>query len=247
MSESQRAVSELVGFVLIFAVVILSVALVTIAGYQGLDASREAERVNNAERGFDIFADNVDDVVRAGAPSRTTELKLDDADISLGQPVVVSVSGHPVGDPSNITFDEQYELRPLVYDSGGGSTVIYESGAVVRADRNGAVLLREPGFVRSSNETAITLIQPYAADASGVGGSGPVHLRVTGDERSVVVAETTPHEVTIEVTSPNAAVWEGYFEARFPGSCSRTGDTVACTWTTDRVFVTRVPVELRLD
>lgn len=250
MADS-RAASELVGFVLVFGVVVLSVVLVTVAGYQGLDQSRDAERLNNAERGFDLLADDVDDVARGGAPSRSTELRVDDADVFVGEPIVVSVSGHPVGNATT-TFDERYEPRPVVYDADTGSRVVYVAGAVVRADRNGAVFLREPDLLVSANGTALTLVQPRAAETVGVGGSGVVHLRVTGDEPELTVAEATPHVVTVTVTSPHTDAWQRYFESRAADAptltCSQPAtDTVSCTWTTDRVHVTTVGAELRFD
>lgn len=254
MTDS-RAASELVGFVFVFAIVILSVALVTVAGYQGLDQSRDAERLNNAERGFDLLADDIDDVARHGAPTRSTELRVTDADVSIGDPILVSVSGHPVENAATTTFDEQYALRTLVYDADTGSQVVYANGAVVRTDRNGAVLLREPDLLVSPNGTALTLVQLRPADAVGVGGSGTVQLRVTGDEPELTVAESTPHVVTVTVTTSNAATadaWERYFQgltADTPSlTCSRpAADTVSCTWTTDRVYVTTVGTELRFE
>lgn len=253
MTDS-RAASELVGFVLVFSIVILSVVLVSVAGYQGLDQSRDAEQVNNAERGFDLLADDIDDVARRGAPSRSTELRVADADVSVGDPILVSVSGHPVGNTTT-TIDEQYALRTLVYDADTGSQVVYAGGAVVRTDRNGAVLLREPSLLVSQNGTALTLVQLRPADTVGVGGSGTVQLRVTGDEPELTVAEPSPHNVTVAVTTANAAsadAWERYFEglaADTPSlTCSRpTADTVSCTWTTDRVYVTTVGAELRFE
>ncbi|WP_255195949.1 DUF7289 family protein [Halorarius litoreus] len=251
MPESTRAASEVLGFALIFAVIVLSVALVTVAGYQGLDASRDAERVNNAERGVDILADNIDDVVRAGAPSRTTELRVSDADISVGEPVSIRVSGRPVGSATD-TFDHQFDVRPLVYEADTDASVVYVTGAVLRTDRSGAILLRDPGFVVAANETVLTVVEPRSVDTSGVGGSGPVHVRVTGDDPVVLVAESTPHEVTVEITSPDAYVWKRYFEAQASETpsmtCSRpASDTVTCHWVTDRVAVTSAGVEVRFD
>lgn len=250
--RGDRGVSEVVGFVFVFAIVILSVVLVGVTGYAGLQSSRDAERVDSAERGFDVLADNVDDVVRRGAPSRTTEFRVAGDDISVGEPVVVSVSGHPVGDPTTTTFDEQYALGTIVYDSGGDARLTYVAGAVVRTDRGGTVMLREPDLLVSGNATTLVLGQPRASDAVGVGGSGNAHLRVTADQPVLAIAEPTPQVVTVSVTSPNVEAWHDYvqrLDAADPAvSCgSPVDDTVSCTVTTDRTYVTTVGVEVRFD
>lgn len=247
--RDSRAVSEVIGFAIVFAIIILSVVMVSVAGFQGLDASRDAERVNNAQRGLDIFADNVDDVTRGGVPSRTTELRVSDADVALDEATTITVSVTPTG--GGTTRTAPLVDRTLVYDAGTDSTVVYASGAVLRSDRNGAVLIRDPGFLVSENETVVTLVQLRPADSSGVGGSGTVHLRVTGDE-STVITGTTPHDVTVTVSSPDVAAWERYFESLATDAptmtCQPVGtDTVSCSWTTDRVYVTHVDAELRFD
>ena len=88
----ERGVSDVVGFVLVFALVTATVGVVYTTGIQGLTGSRDVERVNNAERAFDVFANNVDDVIRRGAPSRATEVKLADADLHYGAPVTVNLT-----------------------------------------------------------------------------------------------------------------------------------------------------------
>jgi hypothetical protein len=253
MSESdERAVSELVGFVFVFAIVILSIVLVSVTGYAGLEQSREAERVNNAERGFDLLADNVDDVVR-GAPCRTTELRVNDANVVLGEPILVTVSGHPVGEPSTQTFVDQIEVRPIVYDDGG-TRLTYAFGAVVRTDRGGTVLLREPDLLVSGNETVLVVAQPAPVDSVGVGGVTNVHLRATGGPRNLPVATTTPHVVTIEFTATDSDIetWSRVASALDDADPAVTcdppdDDTVSCEVTTDRTYVTVVDVEVRFD
>jgi hypothetical protein len=253
MSDSDhRAVSEVVGFVFVFSIVILSIVLVSVTGYAGLEQSREAERVNNAERGLDLLADNVDDVTRGGVPSRSTELRVAGGDVTLGDPVVVSVSGHPVDDPSTTTVDAQYEIRPIVYDDGDGTQLAYTLGAVTRTDPGGSVLLREPDLVVSGNETVLVVARPEPVDTVGVGGATNVHLRVTGDDPVLAVAEPAPHVLTISVTSPDVEAWRRYFAdlaaADDAVSClPPSGDTVTCTVTTDRTYVTVVDVAVRFD
>ncbi len=74
-----RGQTETLGFALIFALMISSVVITFTAGYAGLQDVRDIERTNNAERAFEVFADNIGDITQNSAPSRATEMKLSDA------------------------------------------------------------------------------------------------------------------------------------------------------------------------
>lgn len=71
-----RAVSEVVGFVLTFSLVTMAIAIVFTAGFGGLQDTQQAEQVNNVERAFDVLDTNVQEVQRQEAPSRATEMRL---------------------------------------------------------------------------------------------------------------------------------------------------------------------------
>lgn len=76
---NDRGVSDTLGFVFVFAIILSTVAVVTTIGMAGLQDTRDVERVNNAERAFDILGDNMEDIADRGAPSRATEVKVEEA------------------------------------------------------------------------------------------------------------------------------------------------------------------------
>ena len=57
-----RAVSDVVSYILVFALIISTVGIVSVSGISGLQDSRDGERVENAQRGFDLLADDVEDI-----------------------------------------------------------------------------------------------------------------------------------------------------------------------------------------
>jgi len=68
--SDERGVSDVVGYVLIFSLIVATVGVVTTVGFSTLEDRQDAERVNNVERAFDVFANNMENVYRDGAPSR---------------------------------------------------------------------------------------------------------------------------------------------------------------------------------
>lgn len=234
-----RGVSESLGFVLIFSMVILSIVLVSVTGYAGLAHIRDAERVNNAETAFDVFAANVDDLVAHGAPSRSTEIKLDEASLSIGEPVVEVVVYQDDGSTST------FELRPFVYDGDTEAKLVYVNGAVIREDRGGVVMLRGPDVNLTTDGTpAFTIINlKPAQDTQSVGGSPTVNVRTTRTESNLFVAKN----VTFEITASHSDAGERYLDELVAHGCSIDGEKVSCTGPTDRIYVTVVETDVRFD
>lgn len=244
MPDRDRGQSEALGFVLVFAIIITSVILVTGTGYGGLQQAQASERTNNAGVAFRVLADNVEELAR-GAPSRETELSLAGAGLSFGDPVTVRVSGENVSNTSE-NFSYTYDLEPIVYDPGTGSTLVYENGAVVREDREGMAMLEEPGLRLTDREAVIPVLQVRSPETRAVGGQSTATVSTVRNE-SVPLAATTgtgDYDVTVEVVSPRADAWERYLSDRGCESLARSGDTVTCSLTTERAYATLVRIDV---
>ena len=230
-----RGVSDVLGYVLIFTLIVSSVAVVTVGGTESLSAVRDAERFGNAQRVFDVLDTNVDDHLDSRTHSRATEIRLTDAGVDFGDPVEVNVT---VG---NQGFNHT-TLDPLVYRQSDRRQVIYSAGAILRRDRGATVLVEDPPF-RIGNRTVLTLVDTRA-QTGGVSGSGRLLLR------SEYVSQTT-HEyaevgdpVVVEITTPRPEAWQASLEAETGQNCPITGDTVTCTIDASWVAVRIVTVDL---
>lgn len=248
MADGERAVSEALGFVLVFGIVVSTVAVVYVAGFDGLEAARDAEHANNAERAFDVLADNVDDVVREGAPSRATEIKLADAEVRTGDPVVVTVTAANSTHPDR-NASVEYVVDPVVYDAGDGGTIVYANGAVFRQQASGSVMITEPAFVLGDRRVFVPVAQTRARAGGGVAGSTTVLVRTTRSFSETALANTTTTNVTVNITTPRATAWRRHLST-YPGvsSCLGNSTKVSCTVTdAERVYVTRVAVDFVIE
>lgn len=239
---TDRAQAEALGFSSVFALVILMIIIVSAMVYPALADAEDYQRVSNVERGMESVTDNVDDLVRNDAPSRSTRLRLNGGQLALGGPINVTVSGT---NASGNSFSETYVVRPLVYHSGEGTELVYVNGAVVRDDGDGVVMVSEPRLLVTNQSVVLPLIQlRQGSGPNGVGGT----TRVVTDRVGVrlAVAENTPHTVNISVTSPRAEAWRRTFEARDGVTgCELSGDTMTCSVSTQRVYVTVVDIDVR--
>lgn len=236
-----RAVSDLVGFAVVFGIVVLSISLVYTFGLGALTEVQDDEAFDNAERAFDIIADNMADIHRNGAPGRSTEVDFGGGDLAL------------TGQTTLIVNDSQRRLNrvqitPIRYRSGDRA-LFYAAGAVVRTDRDRARIVKEPPFRFSESRTVISAVKTKSAgDTDSISG-GAARIR-SRDEGSFVVGVNTSGDVTfnISVTSPRFRTWQRYFE-REGLNCldvDAANNTVVCQFTTDELYVrvTRIEVSL---
>ncbi|WP_224269566.1 DUF7289 family protein [Haloprofundus salinisoli] len=233
-TRRSRAVSETVSFILVFALITSTVGVVYVSGFSGLQDARDAERFTNAERAFDVMADNLADIHHEDAPSRATELKLAESQLLLGQShsIGVDIEGRDAVD------DPGKSYQPILFRTGSGPELVYENGALIRTDASGgSVMLREPDFVsRGTGDDRILVVPMILTNPgdgrSNVGGSTTVLVRAehAGTER--FPDATTSVTLTLDTTTERAPVWERYFESELGRECELTGvaeSTVTCS------------------
>ena len=245
---TQRGVSEAIGFVLVFAIIISMVALVYASGLSGLQDARDAERIENSERAFDVLAHNIEDLSHRNAPSRATEIKLADAQIGVESPAEVNVSTELVGGPASASFSTVVSSRPIKYDAGSTSAVIYEIGAVIRQDGTASAMKRSPGFRISDSGTVVPIIDLSTTNPGKVGGSTTVLVRTDRVSSEVLFSNTTGTWNTwINVTSSRAEAWHRYLSDFESTSCTLSGDEVSCNFTTNSIYIVDYRIRVNIE
>lgn len=210
--QDRRGANETIGFVLIFSLIVLTVGVVLTVGYGGLQDARDAERVNNAERAFDVLADNIKDITHRGAPSRGTEIRLAEASIGSGPPTYLNISG--VNDDGSVPFTTgNYSTDPVVYRSDG-TKIRYAAGAVSRLQGENSVLVTPPEFVIDQGHTVVPIVQ-LTVDEGSFAGSQTVLVRTERRPRELVVSDDDGADnLRVNVSTPATEAWESYLSGR---------------------------------
>ncbi|MFB6109412.1 MAG: hypothetical protein ABEJ60_00860 [Halodesulfurarchaeum sp.] len=233
-----RGVSDVLGYVLIFALITSSVGVVTVAGYGALEDVRAAQRFENAERAFEMLRANVADHLENRVPSRSTGIQLADARLGFGDPVTITVSVEGVG--TNRTT-----LEPIVYSAGQTGRIVYASGAVIRSEAGGSVMTAEPPF-RFGNPMFITMVDTRG-HGTGIAGSARVLVRTELLSQSVHAYTDGPYDLWVNVTTPRPGAWISWLEAETGSDCVLAGDTVSCPVEAETVYVRTVTIDVYLD
>jgi len=251
-----RAVSDVVSFVLVFSLITVSVGVVSVAGLGSLQDARDAERIDNGERAFEVLADNQRDIAQGGAPSRATEIKLAETTLTLADPQDSTVT------LSNGTVAGSTESRPITFRLSGDSGelsrgVVYEMGAVLRVDPGGAAMRRTPPFQFGSERTVIhyVTLESRTGAVQRESGSTTVLVRSVRGTTTLVSHYRPSNEVniTVQTTPRRAEAWHRYFTSELDGLS--TGDpcqpldgsgTVTCSFETDDLRVARTTIRAQI-
>jgi len=240
----ERAVTEVVGFALVFALVVSMVAIVSVVGFDELEDTRDQEELNNAERAFDVLADNLADIHDGGAPSRATEVNLESARLEVGQRVTINVTGI---NQSGASFVNTFTSQPIVYASGDAE-LVYSGGAVFRTQDGNGLLINEPPFLIDSGRVVIPVVQLQHEGAVSSTSGSTVRIRAKNRQRQPVSGFTespTRYEhivLNITAPSPRGGLWMDYLESQDGvTNCQQPrSDNVRCTIDSPQsVFVSR--------
>lgn len=204
----ERGVSEVLGFVLVIAIVTMTIAVVMTTGVGGLHSSQQSEQITNMERGFDVLAHNVNELVREGAPSRATELRIAEGEIGYEAEVDINVTKNDEAVDNRTIVSE-----PIAYSSERGTTISYEAGAVIRTDGEHSTMLREPPFVIDDEHVIVHGVRtrPLAGSERAIDRQGTVLIR--GEHlgtNAVTTSVTASDDLNITVTSARADAWAHY-------------------------------------
>ncbi len=233
-NSDTRGVSDAVGFVLIFGLIMTSIGLIYTTGFENIRETRSLEERSNVERAYDILADNIADVVRGDSPARSTQLKLGSNELVSSDPVTITI--RDVGSSTDIVNETVYPLEYIV--SSSGDSVLYVNGATIRNTRGGATMMQQPPFVADDpdNPTAVIIpvirTQPVKSGVIGVSG-GTVNVRTTS-VGEIDQSFQPSGNIEFIIETPRTGAWERY--------CNSPSNP----WTTaSKVDGTRVTCELR--
>jgi hypothetical protein len=256
---SDRAVSEVISYVLVFGLIVSAVAIISVSGLSTLQDVRNDEQIDNAERAFDILSDNVEDIYRRGAPSRATEISLGEAELSTGSNVTMRVEIDETADGTyNVDEDFERNVRPVVYSGDDNRKLVYEAGAVFRTNRDGGVTVQEPPFLVDEERVHLPVVGLNRPGVQSLGGS-TVLVRTNLRSRTVEYEDTgdTVEEIRIQILeSEHGDQWVDYLQSEGFTDCQSVtvggDDGVQCDFnpdpsTIDIVYVVDYDIEVNID
>lgn len=245
-TRDSRGVSELLAFVLTFAIIMVAVSLTYAGGYGALTDQQEAEQVRAAELGMTALEGTIDSIERGEADSRSGELRLAGGSLTVDESATMKVS------VDGGATEETVTTGSLTYRSEN-SVVTYENGAVIRSDGTSGMVQKPPAIHCTDDSAVVSLVEiKQRGDTSSVSSDGSVEVGIekVGNRFYYPVSEdgtTSTAEAADSVSlsiesSDHADEWEMWLDNQEEWTAS--GDGYECD--TDAVFVRTTVIEIRL-
>lgn len=218
--RDDRGVSESIGFLLIFTLVITGIGLVTLYGYPLLMQQQTSADEQIMEKNMIVLQNDVKSLAYKTVPYKETSLKIGGGALTVfNASTTPPVSKITIYD-SSTTYVDEFQPGDLRYTSVGANTDLsLQNGAVVKRDLTGrgSVMLAEPRWFYDSaaNTMVINLISFNSTGLIARSGVGTVQMALK--ERSYDYISLTPGDtLNIDYTStdPNAdysVAWKNYF------------------------------------
>ncbi len=203
-NRGEAAASEVIGFIYIFAIVILSMSLIYVMGYPVLQSSMDESIFESTEQNFIVLQSNMKMVGFDQVPVKSLKIQLQAATLS-------------VTETSNITID--YPGETLYYVTGeieyhkNDRFLTYENGGVWKRYPDGSIMVANPRiYTGTMNGTNFTTIGVVSVQGNSlISGKGIAILNIRHNE-SVINKTSSPVNVTLRINSTYASEWKSYLE-----------------------------------
>ena len=217
--SNEQGVSESIGFMLIFTIVIAGIALVTLYGYPLLLQQQVGAEEKIMEKNMIVLQNDIKSLAYKTVPFKETSLK-----IGGGSMTVYNTSQSQIkiySDPAN-PFVDSFKPGELRYESVSAQTDIsLQNGAVLMRPRNqpGSTMLAEPRWFYDVNpntgETTmvINLIIITSDDIMAKEGIGTVRMKL-GETSYNYTTGLGGHTIKLDYTSGSgqdySTAWTNY-------------------------------------
>lgn len=179
----ERAVSDMVGYVLMVGVILVGVGLTATVGIDHLESAQLSQNARGVEQSMELLENDLDEIQTARAAVRTTSLSMSSGHLEVAagsSPSAVTVNVSGTGDSPTT-----YSMGAIAYEFDGG-VAAYEGGGVFLRTRNGNAIHRaDPTFV-CGNDHAVVSIVTLQGPAAGGSFSGSMARFRARENRSVL-------------------------------------------------------------
>jgi hypothetical protein len=223
MRENERGVSEAIGFMLIFGMVIVGIGLVTLYGYPLLLQQQVGADEKIMEKNMIVLQNDVKSLAYKTVPFKETALKIGGGSLTVYNSSYTPASSTISiinGTPAFPNYVDAFTSGELRYESISAQTDIsLQNGAVVMRPRinPGSVMLAEPRWFYDSttNTMVINLINITSTDIMAKEGIGTVQMELVGTPEYNSYVEPANTFLYLEYTPDSvqdySTAWDNYF------------------------------------
>ncbi|MEA1944547.1 MAG: hypothetical protein U9N07_04330 [Euryarchaeota archaeon] len=215
--QSDRAVSEVIGYALVFGIIVTAIGLIYVAGLPALQSSKDTTQFKSVEQGFMILRTDLLKVALDQSPVRTTKLGTAEGGSLSSDPSACKLS-LKIFESTNPVFDDTIELGNIEFASRIGS-ISCENGAVVTKYPSGSIMTSKPRMFNSTDQGNIMFSLVKINDSFSSVGGGIARITISNPRFNESIFSTPEvyrnGKLKIKVDSEYADAWERFLEDEF--------------------------------
>ncbi|MHC1611651.1 MAG: DUF7289 family protein [Candidatus Methanospirareceae archaeon] len=203
-----RGVSEVVGYLLVFSIVVTIVSVIYVSGMPMVERTKENSALQSMKTVFITMQSNINKVAFGQSPVRTMKLNLIKGGISTNKNAgTITVNGQTI-QFGNI----EYTL--------GARRMIYELGAVIESTPGGSIIISDPPiFFTNDSENAHVFISVINVSGDFSAGGGIAEMQIcsynVSSDTHVYNSSDYVTSLNISVTSQYQDAWDRYLKKEF--------------------------------
>ncbi|MDW7731124.1 MAG: hypothetical protein SCH66_01700 [Methanolobus sp.] len=204
--KNDAAVSETLGYILLFAIVTLSMGAIYVVGYPILQSNIDANIFESTEQNFIVIQSEMDRVAFDQKPVSITKMKLQSSELSVsnGSTMTITYDGNPplLITTGNIQFEKD------------DKKIVYEMGSVLKSYSRDSMLMisNPPIYTTDIDNTTVTTIGLVSVNGEDSASGKGIAVLTLKHNSSTMDMTSSPTTVSILINSTYVPVWEEYLE-----------------------------------
>jgi hypothetical protein len=207
-NREDAAVAETLGFIYIFAIVILSMSMIYVLGFPALQKSMDDTVFESTEQNFIVLQSYMKMVGFDQVPVQSLKIRLQGSTLSVTQKSNLTIVYN------NGTPETLYYVTGEIEFNKNVNVLTYENGGVWKRYPDGRLMVSAPRiYTGKINKTNITTIGVVVAHGQSFqSGSGISVLKMEHND-SNINKSSNPVNVTLIINSRYASDWRKFLES----------------------------------
>ena len=204
--DSDKAVSEVLGFVTIVGILILSISLIGVAGYPVLKSAQETRYIDNTRQTFVVMAENINKVVMGQTPSQNIEMKMYGGQLSVTGDSTINITALNSSGGRIVLIDQQMRS---IENTVGATVVAYEgTGIWVKYPNDYVYNSYKPLITNEGNVIVIPVVK--ISGITSMAGSGMTRVKARGNPSITYYSNVS--DIRVYIDSSYSDGWRDFFE-----------------------------------
>ena len=230
MHDNSQAVSESLGYIMIFAVVVACIAIMYVMGSQIIASNQESTSFQSMQQNFNVIQSNLIATASGSSPVKTTTFNVNYGTLSLlpedesGSLILINFDGHQKNVP----------LGTLLFNASSSGAIALEDGAIITSydwdSVHDSLMTQEPRLFYSGPTGTLMICTVNIKSTPSAVSSSYSSLRLnstTLPQITNITLDGSPVEVCVRTNFTNA--WSNYL-MDIPGLNSNRDTTSPPEW-----------------